>query len=228
MKNSKRALRIIREARSVVVAGHLHPDGDSIGALLSLGLGIAKLGKKVYMVSRDGVPKMYRSLPGASRIVKKVDRECDVAIAVDCDSAEMLGKGVDFYKLTDMVYWNKTRASLILSSLCLLRSVFLVKGRVVWSIIRKRDFAQAHGTHEDADAIADEMRAIKGVKVAVLFREKNARVLRVSLRSKESVNIAALAEQHGGGGHFDAAGCVIPNSKKAIGQFLKDARDSVR
>jgi len=59
----KKAIDSIRSARVIAISGHINPDGDSIGSLLSLGLGIERLGKRVYMISCDDVPKRYRSLP---------------------------------------------------------------------------------------------------------------------------------------------------------------------
>ncbi len=82
----EKAKRAVREAREILVAGHLNPDGDSIGSLLSLGMGLEKLGKRVYMVSCDGVPHKYRRLPGADRIIKNMTKLVDLAISVDCSS----------------------------------------------------------------------------------------------------------------------------------------------
>ena len=52
---------------------------------------------------------------------------------------------------------------------------------------------------------------------------KNKNKLRVSLRSKNKINIASLAEEFGGGGHFDVAGCQIPNNKNSINKLLNSA-----
>ena len=67
------------------------------------------------------------------------------------------------------------------------------------------------------------MRAIKKVDIAILFRENGKNNLRVSLRSKNNINVASIAERYGGGGHFDVAGCSIPNNRKSIEEFLKHA-----
>lgn len=299
----------ILKAKDIVVSGHVNPDGDSIGSLLSFGLGLEKLGKRVYMVSHDGVPKRYRNLPGASRIIRKTQKSCDLAIAVDCSNKEMLGKtfkvfstardileidhhefrrpfgdiklidpgasavgeliyillkelrvkisediaqnlltsiivetdsfslpnvrplafsicaelldkGVDFYKLVNMVFWSRTREQVILSGICLSRCKFMKHGKLVWSIVKTDDFKKVGGKDEDVDTVADEMRSIKGVKIVVLFRENVKGYLRVSLRSKGKINIASIAERFGGGGHFDVAGCKIYNDSRCIKELL--------
>ncbi|MFH1889215.1 MAG: hypothetical protein ABH806_03910 [Candidatus Omnitrophota bacterium] len=70
MLNFKTVKQKIISAKDIVIVGHINPDGDSVGSLLSLGLSMEKLGKRVYMVSADGVPARYRFLPGANRIIR--------------------------------------------------------------------------------------------------------------------------------------------------------------
>lgn len=307
----------IIKAKTIIIAGHINPDGDSIGSLLSLGLGMEKLGKRVYMVSADGVPKRYRFLPGADRILKNTDKTADLAIAVDCSNKEILGrtynifrkakdileidhhefkrpfgnlfiidykaaavgeliyllleklkvnidkdiaeniltsiivetnsfrlpnirsltfeickelikKGVDFYKLVDTVFWSRTKESAVLSGICMARCKFIENGRLAWSIIRRKDFELVKGQDEDVDAVADEIRAIQGVEIVALFREKNKKSLRVSLRSKGKINIATVAEYYKGGGHFDVAGCTIPNDPGSIKELLVLSKSLLR
>jgi phosphoesterase RecJ-like protein len=317
MDNHHKASKAILAAKDIIISAHRDPDGDAIGSILALGLGLEGIGKRVYMVSADGVPKRYTRLPGAKRIIKRTNKICDLAIAVDCDDKEVLGRtydifskaktiieidhhvvrksfgdiafvdpeaaatgemvykllkqlkipitkemaeniltaiivetnsfsfpdtsqntflicadlmstGINFYKLTNMIYWSKTKEAVILSGICMSRCKFLEKGKIAWSIIRKKDFDRIKGKDEDVDAVADEIRAIKSVKLVLLFREKSKDTLRVSLRSKGNVNVAHLAERFGGGGHFDVAGCRVPNRPRVIKDFLSRARKLVR
>ncbi len=52
-------------------------------------------------------------------------------------------------------------------------------------------------------------REISGVLVSVFFREKRTNQYRVSLRSKGDADVSVVAEAFGGGGHRNAAGCVV-------------------
>ncbi len=122
-----------------------------------------------------------------------------------------------------MVYWSKTKEAALLSGICLARCRFRRNGRLVWSIVTKEDFARIHGEDEDVDSVADEMRRIKTVRIAVLFREKPRGMLRVSVCSKGEINVSRLAEEFGGGGHFDYAGCFVPHTRVSIEEFLRRA-----
>jgi bifunctional oligoribonuclease and PAP phosphatase NrnA len=66
--------------------------------------------------------------------------------------------------------------------------------------------------------------AIEGIEVALFFREQPDGSFRVSLRSKGAVNVAAVAEKFGGGGHECASGCATPGplsvaSERLLAQF---------
>ncbi|MFA5008075.1 MAG: DHH family phosphoesterase [Candidatus Omnitrophota bacterium] len=313
LENLTKATKAILQAKIIAISCHINPDGDAIGSLLSLGLGLESLGKKVYMLSEDGVPKKYRRLSGAKRIKKTTDKICDLAISVDCSAKDVLGNnfekvfkpakkileidhhefrrpfgdvaiidknaaavgeiifillqklnikitsevaeniltslivetdsfrlpkvraftfkvceylvdaGVNYPKLADMIFWSKSKETAILSGLALSRCQFFKSGKIAWSIIKRKDFQKIKGKEEDVDAVADEMRSIHDVRITILLRE-NGNALRVSLRSKGKINVAKLAEHYGGGGHFDVAGCYIPNNKKAINGLFNKAK----
>ena len=52
-------------------------------------------------------------------------------------------------------------------------------------------------------------QGIDGVRVSLLFKEVEPDVMRISLRSDGSVDVAEIASNHGGGGHPRAAGVQI-------------------
>ena len=94
---------VIEGVNTVAISGHFNPDGDSIGTMLSLGLGLESIGKQVFMVCADEIPCNYRLLPGVSRLVKSMHHKVDLAIAVDCGSKEMLGANVDVLEKAGIV-----------------------------------------------------------------------------------------------------------------------------
>jgi phosphoesterase RecJ-like protein len=100
IKGLKKAKRLIEEARTIVIASHINPDGDSIGSLLGLGLGLRKKfpKKTIDLLSRDGVPQRYRFLPGADTVMRHTDKKYDLAVSVDCSNKEILGNMYDVFK----------------------------------------------------------------------------------------------------------------------------------
>lgn len=82
---------------------------------------------------------------------------------------------------------------------------------------------------EDAgfsEGLIDQIRAIRGVKVAVLVRKIND-LLKISFRSKDkNISVRELAGKFGGGGHPGASGATLPlvNFQKQILEIKKEVQ----
>jgi len=79
-------------AKNVVIASHVRPDGDAIGALLGLGLALQNAGKSVQMVLADGAPASFKYLEGSNLVRKEVNGDHDTFITVDCADFKRTGK----------------------------------------------------------------------------------------------------------------------------------------
>jgi phosphoesterase RecJ-like protein len=82
----------LKNAKNIVVASHVRPDGDAIGSLLGIGLALRDAGKSVQMVLADGVPSSYKHLEGSELIVREPAGEHDTFITVDCADFKRTGK----------------------------------------------------------------------------------------------------------------------------------------
>ncbi len=80
------------EARNIVIASHVRPDGDAIGALLGLGLALRDAGKSVQMILVDGVPASFKHLEGSELVKKEPQGGHDTFITVDCADFKRVGK----------------------------------------------------------------------------------------------------------------------------------------
>lgn len=82
--------------------------------------------------------------------------------------------------------------------------------RIAWSALSQDDFRETGAREEETDGIINELRAVKGVDLAMLLREAKDGQIRVSFRAREGVDAAALAARFGGGGHRAASGATLP------------------
>ena len=78
--------------QSFLIASHVRPDGDAIGALLGLGLALRDAGKVVQMVLADRVPSAFRQLAGADLIATTFEPGYDTFVTVDCADFKRTGK----------------------------------------------------------------------------------------------------------------------------------------
>jgi phosphoesterase RecJ-like protein len=63
---------------------------------------------------------------------------------------------------------------------------------------------------------------IAGVDVAVFLRELSNHRVRLSLRSKGTLDVARIAESFAGGGHQHASGCTIDGPLHAAAERILD------
>ena len=85
--------------------------------------------------------------------------------------------------------------------------------------------AAALGSYpEDNEGLIDHIRAIRGVIVAVFFEELADGKVRVSMRSKDSaVDVCAICQKFGGGGHTLAAGARVRGTLAEVEQRVMEA-----
>lgn len=82
---------------------------------------------------------------------------------------------------------------------------------------------------DDLDGVVEFPRSIEGVKMALMFREASQGRIKVSLRSVGDVDVAALANRFGGGGHKKAAGLAVAGTLAEVQALvLAAARDALR
>ena len=72
-------------------------------------------------------------------------------------------------------------------------------GRMAWLWVTTSDMERSNAAEEDCEGIVNYAIGIAGVEVAVFLRELPNHRVRLSLRSKGAVNVAAVAETLGGG-----------------------------
>lgn len=96
------AMDALRQGKSFVLVGHVHPDGDSIGSVLALGLALERLGKRVWWVSDTPIPAMYTFLPGCDRFIDSLPDEAGEAVLVALDCADRGRLALDCEREVDL------------------------------------------------------------------------------------------------------------------------------
>ncbi|HET9180955.1 MAG TPA: bifunctional oligoribonuclease/PAP phosphatase NrnA [Candidatus Angelobacter sp.] len=99
------------------------------------------------------------------------------------------------------------------------------EGAMTWMHVTRADMERCGAMDEDCEGLVNYALGIAGVEVAVFFREIANERVRVSIRSKGGVNVAAIAEEFGGGGHECAAGFSVEGPEgAAIERVLSELR----
>ncbi len=143
-------------------------------------------------------------------------------------AAVLLEHGVDPQEIAYRVMESRSFAATRLLARMLQSAQFEPEIGLCWSVLTRKDFAQTGTSEEDTENFVNFLGAVEGTKVAVLFREVDSHLVKVSLRARDGVNVAAIAQLFGGGGHPAAAGCRLRQPvRKAVPTLLNAVRSAL-
>lgn len=137
-------------------------------------------------------------------------------------AAELVRTGASPSQVAENVFetWTKERMSL----LCLALSSLEVRNGIAVISISRDMFKKTGTILEDTEFFTAFPRMLKGVKIAAIITEIQKGQIKASIRSKGNVNVRALAEVFGGGGHMKASGFRVNGTlKEAREAFFKAA-----
>ena len=144
-------------------------------------------------------------------------------------AAELVRHGVDVGKVSQLTYENYPRRRIELLRELLGTMRFDANDRVASFSLSLATAKKLGVLPEDNEGLIDHLRAIRGVIVAAFFEELADGKVRVSMRSKsEKVNVCAICEKFGGGGHVLAAGARVKGTLAEVEErVLKEVCDKV-
>ncbi len=124
-------------------------------------------------------------------------------------SAQLQRLGAQPAVISELVFENRSFASLKMLGRALDSLQTTPDGRVAWARVTAQDFADTNGEDADTEGIVSHVRAVQGAEIGILFREVPGKKVRISLRAREGANVNKIANVFGGGGHKLAAGCSL-------------------
>lgn len=123
--------------------------------------------------------------------------------------AELMRHGIDAIDIYRKVYEGASRSSLALLASVLSTFDTTKNGEIAWLYVSKAMLKNHRASIEETQDFINFPRSIKGVKIALAFREVRKGLVKVSFRSNEGVDVNRLAKEFNGGGHSSASGCVL-------------------
>jgi len=142
-------------------------------------------------------------------------------------AADLVEAGADVHGIFRRVYETVQFAKLKLLARALDRARLYEGGRLLVSVLLRRDFEEAGAAEPYSEGIIDYLRQAEGAELVALIREPptdGGPTYRVSLRSsKDEVDVSAIARQAGGGGHRQAAGFSSELSLDEIVELIRRA-----
>jgi phosphoesterase RecJ-like protein len=204
---------LVRSAKTWINIDH-HPSNPGYGDLVYIDSTAPATGQILFeLITSQGLP-----------IDTAIAENLFVAISTDTGSfqypnttartfeigAALLGCGVDVGRVSQLLYesYPRRRTELLRELLGTMR--FAAGGKIATFSLSLKVAADLGAKPEDNEGLIDHIRAIRGVIVAIFFEELTDGKVRVSMRSKsEEVDVGAICQKFGGGGHKLAAGTRV-------------------
>lgn len=138
-------------------------------------------------------------------------------------AAELVRTGIDVGRVSQLLYENYPRRRIELLRELLATMHFDAGGKVARFSLSLNLARQLGVLPEDNEGLIDHLRAIHGVLVAIFFEELPDGKVRVSMRSKTpAIDVSAICQKFGGGGHPLAAGARVRGTLPEIEQQVME------
>ena len=124
-------------------------------------------------------------------------------------AADLIEFGAEPNKIHKRLYERSSLARLKLQARMLDRVKTEYDGKLAYSYILRQDIEDVGAHPTESEGFVNQCLAVEGVEAAFLIVEQIDGRMKTSLRGRPPVNVAAVAEPHGGGGHKLAAGVML-------------------
>lgn len=142
-------------------------------------------------------------------------------------AADLYKIGADFEMIYKNLYQNKEISKLQFEN-HLLNKVEFKKPYALVGVSQKtcKDFGVQMG---DSESVVNTIRDLKGIEVACLVKEYGENEFKISLRSKDYLDVSKIAKDNGGGGHIRASGFTINTESmdKALNTMRKILEEAI-
>jgi phosphoesterase RecJ-like protein len=195
-----------------------HPDNTRFGDI-NFVEGISSVSEILFRLFRKMKIKITKEIAAclyAGIMTDTGNFRYDYTTADTFDAAAYLAKaGAEISRIAMAVYETKTLSSVKVLGAAMYRLESSEDGKVAWTLLPKQLMDSLGAKSEDLTGLVDQIRSIKGVEVAILFREEDEGI-KVNFRSKFKVNVSQIAKKLGGGGHIRASGAILHGTLESV------------
>src|SRR5581483_5245769 len=144
------------------------------------------------------------------------------------DASRLARLGADPGLIATLVYKMRPETTLKLSGISLATMRVEMQGRLAWAKVTRRMLREAGAVMAESEGIIDTLNSIAGLELAIVFKEVQPELTKISVRSRGAVDAAAMCAIYGGGGHIRAAGAEIPKPMdETVKMVLATAKEAI-
>lgn len=124
-------------------------------------------------------------------------------------ASELIAVGIDYRAANKRHFCTKSKRRIAMEGELFSGLDFFDGDRGVFLTITRAMIERLHLDEDDLDNVAALGSQIEGVDCAITLREQEDGGWKASVRTTERINAAVLCAMFGGGGHAEAAGCIL-------------------
>jgi phosphoesterase RecJ-like protein len=215
-----------KAARELVVIDH-HLSNDRYGTInvideraAASGVVVRELVRTLgFELDRDAAVCLYAALVCDTG---RFQYESTTAEVFDL-ARELVEFDIPIPSLSRTLFEEHRFAYLQLLAAVLERAQLVLEQRFVWTVVTREDLDGFGVTMDEVEGLIDIVRRTREAEVTAVLKVDSDGSVRVSLRSLGDVDVCAIAQSMGGGGHRFAAGFTAPGPPEAIIAQLRAA-----
>lgn len=125
-------------------------------------------------------------------------------------AADLVARGARPAEVSKHIYRDRTPGDLHLLGACMERLRLSADGRVGWLWLTRAMACRCRARPRDSQEYVEIAKSVRGVEIAILFREiDEPGTIKISVRTEPGIDAAELCGVFGGGGHARAGGATI-------------------
>ena len=137
-------------------------------------------------------------------------------------AGEMIRTGVDPWSIASGLYESQEKERLGLLAMALTTLQVSTCGSYASLAVTLDMYDKSGAREEHTDRFINYPRSIRGVEVAIFFRQLGQNNFKVGFRSKGNIDVGALARTMQGGGHHNAAGATVDGSLETVRTWVHE------
>jgi phosphoesterase RecJ-like protein len=140
-------------------------------------------------------------------------------------AADLVRAGADPTFAARIIYNNNPYEKLRLLAAVLSTLQRDVSGRIAWICLTEAMLRESGARKADTEGLVNYPLTVGEIQTVAFIREAGNGFFRISLRSKGNIDVAAVAQRFGGGGHVNASGFEL---RGAYEDVLRRVLDQLR
>lgn len=126
-------------------------------------------------------------------------------------AATLMETGIDHARICRLLFESKSPLEIAVERLGYQKLELYFDGKFALIAVTAEELRSIGASESDTEGLNQITRQIAGVQLSAVIKPKGE-VIKGSLRSNEDIDVAALAQVWGGGGHYHAAGFSVADS----------------